>query len=78
MKTIFLAVSSTFYTPASLLLKYAKNTPGCGYKYGPDGRIYLRIEDKFYEYDHWDIDPVDKDNDDVTVYLKEVEKGETK
>ena len=60
------------YTPASLLLDYAKHRVGCGYKYGEYGNLLLRLEGKVYEYDHWKITPLRDNEDKITLYLKEV------
>jgi len=79
MRTIIIYRSSEAnYTPESLLLSYAKTAPGHGFRSDRDGKIFLRIESSYYEYDHWDIEHTDKYTDCVTVYLKEAEKGDTK
>lgn len=64
------------YTPASLLLSYAKTHPGFGYRYDPRSGVYLRHEDKLYRYHHWKIEPLNRTEETVTVYLEEVEKGD--
>ena len=79
MKTVrLLRPRDENWTPASLLLRYAKEHANAGYKYGMYGKIYLRLEDKFYEYHHFNRALIDDDLKQVTVYLQEVEKGEAK
>jgi len=70
------APSGESITPASLLLRYAREHRGCGYKYGRYGKIYLRVEDKYYVFDSWKIIPLDHGYDQFTINLKEVEKGD--
>ena len=64
------------YTPASLLLTYARNNPEAGYKYDEFGKVHLRIRDEFFVYDHWEITHIDDNLDQVTVFLQEEQKGE--
>ena len=78
MKHTIIAVripKSSNPTPASLLLKYARENANAGYLYGRHGKVYLRLEDKYYEYDHWDIKHLVRNEDTVTIYLNEIEKG---
>ena len=85
MKTIRIVTSNFFYTPASLMLRFARENVDplhdkahpWGFKYGRDGKLFLRNEGIYYTYDHWEIKPVDDLLDDVTIYLKEVAKEDT-
>ena len=64
------------YTPASLLLTYARNNPEAGYKYDEFGKVHLRIRDEFFVYDHWSIKHVGDGLVNITVFLQEEQKGE--
>ena len=65
--------ASENWTPAALLLRYARENADAGYKYGEYGKLFLRLGKDFYEYNGYHIEPADGKNERIIVHLKEIE-----
>lgn len=59
------------FTPAGLMHRYAKKTPGAQFAYGNWGEARLLIEGRLYQYHHWMI-TAEGGRETVTLYLEEV------
>lgn len=64
------------YSPASLLLNYAREHENAGFRYVSEEEINLREGEIFYKYDHLEVEPIDKKTDSITLYLTKLEKTE--
>ena len=56
MRDIFVLVDTTRnFTPASLMHRYSKQTPGAVFDRGPYGEALLILAGVTYKYRHWHI-----------------------
>lgn len=63
------------FTPASLMYRYAKHTPGVTHYNSHFGATRLIIKGKHYEYHHLSI-TAENGTDVVTLHLEEVKSNE--
>lgn len=59
------------FTPASLMKRYADQTPGVTFEHGRFFTTFLRIDGKTYDYHHWGI-TAENGVEIVTLFLEEV------
>ncbi len=64
------------FTPEGLILEYAEDSPHASVSRDRYGALRMAFRGHLYKYDHWQIERRPSGIDRVTVYLKEVEKGD--